>query len=433
LVCRYERLVVEHMNASHKLSAGSKALPDRVSSFASTQAAWRFYANETVTLSKLQEPLTLAAVHGIQQHCDDHALCIHDWSRLAYKHANKADTYAVTHDTDIGYDLQTSLIVSDRQGQPLAPVAQRLVSSEGSLATYESEGNRTATRTQPSQPAKAHLDELTHCIGQLERQPWPKPLVHIIDREADSVRHLRAWQALGCHWLVRVKDNPKVTHEGAAIACKDVAKGLTYERTRQVNYRGKKRWQWVAQTDVLITRDATPSQAKGKKPRVPGKAIKARLVVSRIMSEDGAKVLAQWLLLSNLEEEVGAATLALWYYWRWKIETFFKLLKSEGHELEAWQQESAMAIAKRLLVASMACVTVWAIAADESLQAAELRAFLVKLSGRQMKHGKDFTHPALLAGLWVWLSMLEVMESYTPDELLNLKAAARQFLGGGVV
>jgi hypothetical protein len=69
---------------------------------------------------------------------------------------------------------------------------------------------------------KAHLDAVTDCIGQLERQPWPKPLVHIIDREADSVRHLRAWQALGCHWLVRVKDNPKVTHEGMAIACKDV-------------------------------------------------------------------------------------------------------------------------------------------------------------------------------------------------------------------
>jgi hypothetical protein len=86
-----------------------------------------------------------------------------------------------------------------------------------------------------------------------------------------------------------------------------------------------------------------------------------------------------------------------------------------------------------LLVASMACVTVWAIAADESEQAAQLRAFLIKLSGRQMKRGKDFTHPTLLAGLWVWLSMLEVMDSYTPDELLNLKAAARQLLGGGLV
>ena len=105
------------------------------------------------------------------------------------------------------------------------------------------------------------------------------------------------------------------------------------------------------------------------------------------------------------------ATIALWYYWRWKIESFFKLLKSAGHQLEAWQQESALAITKRLLVASMACVTVWAIAADQSSEAAELRVLLVKLSGRQMKRSKQVSHPALLAGLWVFLSMLEVMES----------------------
>ena len=416
---RYERLVAEHLNGSSRLSAGLKALPDRVSSFSSTQAAWRFYANDEVTLSKLQEPLTQAALEGIEQHCDDYALCIHDWSRLSYKHANKPDTYAVTHETDIGYDLQTSLVVSDRQGQPLAPVAQRLVSRDGSLATYES--------TEPGQPAKAHLDELTDCIGVLQRQSWPKPLVHIIDREADSVRHLRAWESLGCHWLVRVKDNPRVMHNGRPMASKAVANSLTYQPTRQVQYRGKTHSQWVAQTDVTITRDATPSQAKGKKPAVPGEAIKARLVVSRVMSEDG-KVLAQWLLMSNVDAQVDAGTLALWYYWRWRIESFFKLLKSEGHELQAWQQESAMAIAKRLLVASMACVTVWAIAADESVQAEELRVFLVKLSGRQMKHKKTFTRPALLAGLWVWLSMIEVMDSYSPDELRRLRNTAHEFL-----
>ena len=84
------------------------------------------------------------------------------------------------------------------------------------------------------------------------------------------------------------------------------------------------------------------------------------------------------------------------------------------------------AIAKRLLVASMACVTVWAIAADNSKEAAELRAFLVKLSVRQMRHKKEFTNPALLAGLWVFLSMLEIMGAYTPD---SLKATAQQFLG----
>src|SRR5664280_579019 len=123
------------------------------------------------------------------------------------------------------------------------------------------------------------------------------------------------------------------------------------------------------------------------------------------------------------------STLALWYYWRWQIECFFKLLKSAGHHLESWQQESALAIAKRLLVASMACVTVWAIAADNSKEAAELRAFLVKLSGRQMRHKKEFTNPALLAGLWVFLSMLEIMEAYSQEEMDSLKATAQQFLG----
>jgi hypothetical protein len=61
---------------------------------------------------------------------------VHDWSRLSYKHLNKTDTYTITHKTDVGYDLQSSLIVSDRTGLPLAPVAQRLVSADGSYATY---------------------------------------------------------------------------------------------------------------------------------------------------------------------------------------------------------------------------------------------------------------------------------------------------------
>lgn len=141
------------MNNSETLSAGLKAMPDKISSFASTQAAWRFYANDQVSLQTLQEPLTAAAHEGVVSLCQNYALCIHDWSRLAYKHANKPDTYAITHDTDVGYDLQTSLLVSDRNGEPLAPVAQRLVSADGSYATYEATSSATI-------PIKTHLDEV---------------------------------------------------------------------------------------------------------------------------------------------------------------------------------------------------------------------------------------------------------------------------------
>lgn len=407
------------MKSGTALSAGLKALPDKVSSFASTQAAWRFYANEAITLPVLQEPLTEAAHTGVQQQCDTYALCIHDWSRLAYKHANKADTYAITHQHDVGYDLQSSLLVSDRDGQPLAPVALRLASQDGSYSTY-------AAGAADMTPVRGHLDEATHCIHALEQQTFGKPLVHIIDREADSVGHIRQWEQGGYRWLVRVKANSRLTCQGQTSNGKTLAETLSFEKTREVTHKGGTYWQWIAETRVSLTRPAKPSRKKSPKPEVPGSPVEARLIVSRILTDDG-ELLAEWYLLTNVPE-VDQATIALWYYWRWRIESFFKLMKSAGHQLESWQQESALAIAKRLLVACMACVTVWAIAADKSQEAAELRTVLIKLSGRQMKRKQPFTYPALLDGMWALLAMLEIMEVYSPEQWDGLKQTVRRFV-----
>ena len=138
------------------------------------------------------------------------------------------------------------------------------------------------------------------------------------------------------------------------------------------------------------------------------------------------KLLAEWLLLTNVTDIEGSE-IALWYYWRWQIECFFKLLKKAGHDLESWQQETGLAILKRLLVVSMACVLVWEIAASKGKKADAFRAFLIKLSGRQMKWGKPFTNPALLAGLWVYFSMQEVLSSYSSEELSIFQETAQDF------
>jgi hypothetical protein len=42
---------------------------------------------------------------------------------------------------------------------------------------------------------------------------------------------------------------------------------------------------------------------------------------------------------------------------------------------------------------------VWQLARGETVEAAEVRRLLVRLSGRQMKWGVEFTEPALLSGL----------------------------------
>lgn len=412
--------MAEHLNATDTLSAGLRALTDTNTSFASTQAAWRFYKNDKVSLTKLHEPLLLAAHKGIAMQCARYALCVHDWSRLNYrKHTSKRDTYPITHERDVGYDLQSSLILSDQTGQPIAPVAQRLVTADGSYATYQAEALREVVAS--------HLDEVTHCMGQLAQQDFARPLVHIIDREADSVAHMRQWEANQYHWLIRAKKTSRVEFQGQSIACGQVAEALSFKKIRPVNYHGKSRWQWVAEAPIRLTREAKPSQKKRKQPSVPGAPIVARLIVSRILSDAG-ELLAEWLLITNVIA-VEASEVALWYYWRWQIESFFKLLKKAGHDLESWQQETGLAVAKRLLVVSMACVVVWEIAAAKGEKAQALRTFLIKLSGRQMKWGSSFTHPALLAGLWVFLSLQEVLESYSPEELAALRETARDFLG----
>lgn len=419
LAKRYQRLVAEHMNVGTVLNAGLKALPDKVSSFASTQAAWRFYQNPSVSLSTLQQPLNEAARCGVESGCDVYALCLHDWSRLHYKHRSKVDRQTMTHEHDVGYDLQSSLLVSDREGQPIAPVAQRLVSADGSYASYGTD------RDEPTE-SDTHLNELSRCMDYLETQDFGRPLVHIIDRESDSALHLRHWDDNGYHWLVRIKGNSSLEHQGRKSNSKQIAATLDFRAVREVTHKNTQQMQWVAETEVRLTRPAKPSCKKGYKPLVPGKAVTARLIVSRILSEQG-DVLAEWFLLSNLRE-TPAQTLAGWYYWRWRIESFFKLMKSAGHQLESWQQESALAIAKRVLVASMACVAVWAIAASDDPEVIDLRLLLVKLSGRQVRTKAGFTYPALLDGMWALLAMLYIMQNYSPEELNHIKNVVQRFV-----
>ncbi|VAW46144.1 hypothetical protein MNBD_GAMMA04-911, partial [hydrothermal vent metagenome] len=88
-------------------------------------------------------------------------------SRLNYrKHTSKEDRYQITHKTDVGYDLQSSLLISADTGKPIAPVAQRLVTADMSHTTYQTEKNS---------PIKAHLDEVTDCMKWLEVQEFKKP------------------------------------------------------------------------------------------------------------------------------------------------------------------------------------------------------------------------------------------------------------------
>ena len=413
-----------HLSPSHRVAAGLNVPPGLGQPFAAAQAAWRFYSNPALTLPQLAAPLVELARAAVPQACDSRVLVVLDWCPLHYgAHGSKADRVALAHSKDLGYELLTALAVSDRDGSPLAPLCLELRGADGVHST----------RFGRPRPAPSRLDRLgpvmAHAAGLLAG-PARAP-VFVIDREADSVGHYRAWARAGRAFLVRADDDRKVLHGGREAKLGAVADGLraagAFAGARDVEFKGRPARQFVAETGVVLHRPARThrvdkSTGEAKHRNVAGRPLALRLAVSEVRDDRG-EVLARWLLLSNLPPRVHAATVALWYYWRRRIEGYHKLLKGAGQQAECRQQETAAAVARRLTVASMAAVVVWKLARDDRPEAAEFRGVLVRLSGRQTRRGNDargFTEPALLAGLGVLMPMLELLRTHDLDDLRRL-------------
>lgn len=387
-----------------------KALPTGTQSFAHTQALWRFLANERTTPQALIEPVLAHARAAVIECCDDYALVAHDWSRLNFNpHHGKADRVTMTHATDIGYELQSSVLIGDREGAPVGALAQNLVMGQGVWSTYRA-------GCQVSEP---HLDELSERMTWLEQTGLSKPLVHMVDREADSIAHLRAWHQAGQRFVIRAKEGRIVQHEGHSMSLRAVAERLRYEYVRDIDCQGKRAVQKIAATTIVIDRPAKPKRSDVLGARVapvPGEPLSVRLIVSRIEDAHG-KLIAMWYLLSNVATSVANERVALWYYWRWRIESYFKLLKGAGQQVESWEQETGLAILKRILIASHACALTWALQRATDAETQATAAFVVRLSGRQMKRSQPITAAALLAGLYQLFAMLEILEHHSLDEL----------------
>ena len=400
-------------------ASGLSALPGAAQSFACTQAMYRFLKNPEVTLPALIEPVH-DAIRDALGGGRGPVLIAHDWSMLHFGgHVSKADRYQRTHKTDLGYELACALAVDAASGAPLGPLEIRLRTAAGVLSTRPGGAAAHAIRR----------DEVIDVMRASRAWGPGRALVHVIDREADSVWHYRLWDESGHRFLVRVDDARVVRWKDQQRRLPEVADALwagpdaavVVEADGPIEYKGAAARLQVAETDVVLFRPARRT-IDGRPKQIAGRPLRLRLVVGRVVGP-GGETLARWMLLSNVAIGYDALTITRWYYWRWRIESYFKLLKSAGQQVEEWEQEGGEAIARRLVIAGMACVTAWSLQRDPRPAAAELRRVLIRLSGRQMGHGVGSTAPALLAGLEKLLAVLDLLEHHDPDELRRLARA----------
>ena len=230
---RYVKMVESHGQASQALASGIHSLPDTRSAFAATQAAYRFLNNPRVTLRALVRPLVEAARKEVNTACDSWALVVHDWSQLMYPdHDAKRDRVPLSsRGGPEGYELQTALVVSDRDGSPLAPIVSSLRAADGVHCS----------RSWKVRPPLSPLDELEPTMNYVEQLSLGRLLVYIFDAEADSVAHFREWSKQGRFFLVRADDR-LVEWEGSERKCSMIRPLLVereaFRQVCRVEYRG---------------------------------------------------------------------------------------------------------------------------------------------------------------------------------------------------
>jgi hypothetical protein len=387
-------------------------------------AAGRFYDNPSLDLPTLGAPLVRQAREAVAQGCERYTLCIHDQSPLHYtRHDAKKDRMVMYSKDDLGYDMASAIVVSDRDGQPLGVPYVALAAQDGVHST----------RRESPLPRRPWMDEANRTMGHLEQQGFAFPCVHIIDREGDKLLQLRRFARCDRLVLIRANDVRRVTHDGQSRLLSEVEATLAkdFRYARQVRYQGQKAKQYVAETTVVLAQPANRvllRDGKTERRKIVGAPLTLRLVLVQVRDQYD-RVLATWRLWTNLPASVDAATIALWYYWRWRIESFHKLLKSAGQEVEHWQQTTVERIARRLLLAVQACVIVWTLQASDSPEAQGLRTLLVRFSGHSSRAGTAATAPALLAGCWNLLAIIDALDDYSEDELRAYAASLHALLG----
>jgi len=416
-VKRYIELVMRHCHAVPKTAAGSASLPTSVSSSAETMAAWRFYNNPRIELDELVEPLRDYACQQLAITGAPVVMLVHDWSKLSYpEHSSKRDQAQLAQGNNHGYELTSVLAVNGADGSPLAPMELHLKTTDGILSTRN-----------PAPPDVHHLDQVLPSMEASRTWNLGCSALHVIDREADSVGHFRAWDAAGHYFMVRAHDHRIVKWEDQRISRRKIGEKLgkrgDFRHCGAASYQGRSAQLWVAETEVVLDQPARTMVGSGnerKQVSIPGPPLTMRLIIVQVRDKNG-HVLATWYLLTNAPSTLlSAEQLARCYYWRWRIESYFKLLKSHGQQLEHWLQETGAAIFRRLLVATMACVTVWHLQTDPSPAATELKDTLIRFSGRQTKRSRPHTAPALLAGLWCLLTALQYLKQHDLEELKQL-------------
>lgn len=369
LRAQYQQLIRAMAHDAEAVADAAAALCGARVGFEPARKLWRQAGDAAAEQRSVMETLMSLAREEVAAGCGSYVLAMS--GQLGLRASESGDRYV----------CQASLLLSDRDGSPLAAPRQWLSTSSA------------------RKPGVRQLQWLR------EQDFGAKALVHLLPRlpAADQMAQLE-----GVRWVSRALGSTSVIDLRTGYSAVLSRLALDFGPGERVLHKGKPALQSLAHVEVRLRASAED-------------AAPLRCVVIRVTDPRSGKLLAQSYGLTNLGGEVDSAQLARWLGWGAEAESCLRLVR-HGLALCGGMGEPGDAhMFKRLLIAAQVATTVWRVQVSTAEWAERTRSLLVQLTGKAMRPGRVPSASTLFAGMDKFFSLLEALG---PDAAQAQAAAA---------
>ena len=399
-----------------KLSSGDgRSIPQMCEDWAMTKATYRFLSNERVEENEILSGHFGQTTKRVSA-CRGPVLILHDTCEFTYKrenpdeigttrkskNPNKFVTFRNKEYKVCGLLMHASLAVSE-EGLPLGVTSVRFWTRKTFKNTTQMKRHVNPTRI------PIEKKESIRWLQNLESSNDlllcdPSKLIHIGDRECDIYEFFRKCTELNSFYLVRTCVN-RLADEATVAEIVALKKGGYRYNIEFIDADGEK----IKAKLIIKVKSVTLHPPIGKEKLYPD--LKTFVISASEIDVPVGREAICWNFVTNLpitsrEQAIQAVN---WYKQRWKIESFFKILKS-GFRAEASKLRTAQRLARLIAIL---CILAWRVhwitflgregkkihpkAAFDALELHVIASFYKK-SGRLTSLNEYIVHLARLGG-----------------------------------
>lgn len=376
----YQQLIRVMAHDTQELATTAGALAGANIGFEQARQLWRQADDDSIDHPAMLQGLMAHARSEIATGCNAHVLALCGQVTLQSNEHGEA------------YELQGSMLLSDRDGQPLAAPNQW-------LAATATRGTLNAAR----KPGMCQVDWLC-------QQDFGKTMVHVLLR-LPGADLMAQWQKQGQLWLAGASGSTAVIDPRSGTVSVLALLDFDFGKERLATFRGESAMQSEAHVDVILRSGAFTVDVASE-----SRASVLRCVVTRIVDAQSRKTIAQTYLLSNIGREVAARQLAQWQGWATEADPCFRLIR-HGLQLMGGSGELGVPnMMKRLLIAGQVTTTVWRLLFASGDWAERTRTQLTELTGRAVRSDLSMSGNILFEGMGKLFLRLDTLDTQSKGE-----------------